>query len=127
MTCQEWRKNAERFIQKYINCEKNSPSDSLNQVYARGPFAGGSVRSVLAHAKELLKTNGHTAESTEDGLIKTDQQLQELRDVNTGLVMTVVGLRSALREYGQHVVLCPQSLPPDERPCDCGLDDEIRS
>lgn len=52
---QAWREKAERFIQLYIDHEAKSPQDSLNQVYAKGPFAGGSVGGVLKHAKELLK------------------------------------------------------------------------
>ncbi len=60
-----WRKNAERFIQFYIDSEAKSPPDALNQVYAKGSFAGGSVRSVRDHAHVLLKTNGHTTEFVE--------------------------------------------------------------
>ena len=111
------------------------------------PFNAGEERAwdgLKENAEALLVSHANLhvkVQVLEDKLIKIDQQLRisglycltlektahELRDVNTGLVMTVVDLRSALRECGQHVVLCPQSLPPDERPCDCGLDDEIRS
>lgn len=50
-----WRDKAERFIQHFIDQEANSPPDSLNQVYVKGVFAAGSVRSVRDHARELLK------------------------------------------------------------------------
>lgn len=50
-----WREKAGRFIQHYINREKNTDSAGLNQIYIKGPFAGGSIRGVLQHAKELLK------------------------------------------------------------------------
>ena len=52
---QEWCKNAQRFVQHYIDRENGSSQDSLNQVYAKGVFAGGSVGSVVGHARELLK------------------------------------------------------------------------
>ncbi len=55
---EEWREKAERFIQHYIDNEKNTDSGGLNQVYAKGVFAGGSVRGVVEHAKELLKNTG---------------------------------------------------------------------
>ncbi len=61
----------------------------------------------------------------EGRLLRLQTENTDLKNVNDGLVETVVDLRSALREYGQHVVLCPQSLPPDERPCDCGFGDKL--
>jgi len=50
----KWCENARRFVQHYVDMEKKSPQDALNQVYAKGVFAGGSVGSVMGHAKELL-------------------------------------------------------------------------
>jgi len=51
----------------------------------------------------------------------------ELRKVNDGLVETVVDLRKAFKEYGQHKVICSQTFPPDEEPCDCGFDKELKT
>ncbi|HDY89003.1 MAG TPA: hypothetical protein ENH82_12930 [bacterium] len=55
----EWREKAERFIQHHIDSEKNTESDGLNQVYAKGTFAGASVRGVLQHARELLNKENY--------------------------------------------------------------------
>jgi len=59
---QDWRKIAMRFIQFYIDNEAKSSRESLNQVYAKGQFAGASVRSVVDHAKLLLKLDKETEE-----------------------------------------------------------------
>ena len=60
--------------------------------------------------------------------------IQDLRNVNTGLVETVVDLRKALKEYGQHSRGCSshnlsveklKSILRDR--CDCGLDTEMNT
>lgn len=70
---------------------------------------------------------GLDATINDDDNVHVVDDICELKKVNEGLVETVVDLRAALEEYGQHMVLCPQSLPPDDRPCDCGLDKEINA
>ena len=102
MTCQEWRKNAERFIQRYINCEKNTDSIGLNQVYIRGPFIGRNIGSVLAQAKELLKTNGHTTQP----------------DTRSGIQKDF--------PFGHHYFCTYGVVNGQVIPCDCGLHDALK-
>ncbi len=108
---QAWRKKAERFIQHYIDSEKNSTPGSLNQIYAKGVFAGGSIGSVLSHAKELLKTDGHTT---------------KFKD-NAELEVRIVQLIKALKNHGSHHPNCGIYLSPPKhiRPCNCGFDEAL--
>lgn len=58
----------------------------------------------------------------------------ELKDVNNGLVATVVDLREALEEYGRHGEYCKHNtFIHNEKgrlvggDCDCGLDAELKT
>ncbi len=102
-----WREKAERFIQLYIEREKNSPQDALNQVYIKGPFVGGSVGSVLNCARELLKTNGHTTQFM-------DEELDTRSNIQTAFP-------------SGHRYLCAYGTVGGKViPCDCGLHDALK-
>lgn len=96
-----WRDQAERFIQFFIFQEKNSPPDSLNQVYAKGPFAGGSVRSVRDHGENLLK-------AIEDVKVPDD----------------VVTLHDALEKFGRHTDNC-HYYKLGHHYCTCGFKEAL--
>lgn len=142
----EWRKNAERFIQFYIDREAKSPQDSLNQIYAKTVFAGGSVGDVLVHAKELLKTSGHNSDipgvqelvGNECGPISAHQignvrveyhrpDESKKEKIISELEVRIVQLVKGLKNHGSHDPNCKLCLGPPKhvRPCGCGFDEAL--